>query len=505
LLAAMLLGGCGGRSTDGVRVGGETNWLGACHADAECGVGQCLCSVCSLPCTAADSCAGGSTASRCADVSELGASCASELSGGICVAALTSDGGNSGSTGSRLDAARELLSSDLERLPSADWPFTRYIAFGNLSAEGYTGEGTTEYQNPRGRGRLALSKLANSLSSKSQLALPVDVDDEQLFQRIDLRDYGWDRPVTVDGNRYTDGWEAIVAHASLAVKYPLEGGALSERVGTRVPWLFVSDFVAAAATGNTYYELLGLPETLTELEERLAPARNATISYGNNVGASGESRGTRLVQRVEVPDSDHYWQALDFSSNVGAQTALETSGFVADASELIFSLPNGLRAFFTADSSGRRVSVSPLTPGTVADPTQKDWVMRNAVSCFQCHQAGIKLLDSYPDHDLVQQWMADDSASYLRALAAVGMPTPSDTISRVFHEFQWGVVPLPQAAAELLVTPEQLRAHLAELPASLQVLGDQEGSVPRDVFASAYGEALCTLHQTDTVLPARCR
>jgi hypothetical protein len=502
-LAAILLAGCGGHSADGVQLGGETNWLGSCHADAECGVGHCLCNLCTVQCTAAESCSGGPTESRCVEASELGTSCASAVSGGICVASPTSDAGNSTPAGSGLDAARDLLSEDLGQLPSADWPFTRYIAFGGLSTEGYTGYGTTEYQNPRGRGRLALNKLANSLSSKSQITLPAEVDDQRLFQRIDLRDYGWDRPITVDGVPYADGWEAIVAHASLAVEYPLDrSGALEDRTGTRVPWLFVSDFVAAAGTGNTYYELLDLPDTLAQLEQRLTPAgAEAAITYGVAIDLAAESGRTRWVQQVQSTGAGHYWRAFDFA-DISAQAVYDTPlGVSPDASELIFSLPNGLQAFFTADSSGRRVSDAPVS----RDPTQKDWVMRNAVSCFNCHNVGIKALETYPDRELVQQSMAADSVSYLQALQALGAADMGDTVARVYDEFRWWGVQLPQAAAELFVTPEQLRARLAELPASLQVLGDADGSVSRGVFVSAYGEALCTLHHTDAVLPARCR
>jgi hypothetical protein len=176
------------------------------------------------------------------------------------------------------------------------------------------------------------------------------------------------------------------------------------------------------------------------------------------------------------------------------------------------------------------VSESQLSPETVADPAQPDWVMRNAGSCFSCHNSGLisfqdtlrpnwepavadsasseqqAVLDAYPPNEVLDQVLRDDDAAYWQALQAAGVPlaTP-DAVSRVFVEFQHLGIDEAQAAAELFVTPAQLRAHRDELPLPLRVLGADGASVSRDVFVSVYLEALCALHQTDQVLPARCR
>src|SRR4051812_50162097 len=49
LAVLVLAGACHDES--GPSAGTETNWLGACERDAECGVGQCVCGICSLACT----------------------------------------------------------------------------------------------------------------------------------------------------------------------------------------------------------------------------------------------------------------------------------------------------------------------------------------------------------------------------------------------------------------------------------------------------------------------
>jgi len=519
--------GCGGHGADGSGIGGETNWLASCVSDNDCGVGHCLCNVCTTECTpGADSCRAGPPESRCAGASELASSCGAVIGGGLCLAAETDvvpdptpSPDPAAASSPSLDSTIEALALDLVRLPGQDWRFARYLSFSN--------------QSPW-NGRMALTKLANSLSSRSQPSVPVDVDEQRVFQRIDLRAYGWDRPVTVDGVQYADGWEAIVAHAALAVAYPLMGGdSLQDYTGTRVPWLFADDFVAAAASGNTYYELLGLPETLAELQQRLVPeAGSASLTYRAAFSDSGISYNPRAVEwRGSAESGRGYWQAFDFNTHArGAAIYSEPLGFVPDETEVMFTLPNGLHGFFIADAGGHRVSQSALSPEAVLDPAQPDWVLRNAASCFSCHNAGVvfftdtvrsnwepavagsvtaeqrAVLDAYPPHDVLAQVRNDDNEAFARSLEAAGVPSDTpDYVSRTFLEFKYLATDADRAARELFVTPAQLRAHLEELPEPLRVFELDGATVPRDVFLSVYLEALCALHQTDQVVPARCR
>jgi hypothetical protein len=348
------------------------------------------------------------------------------------------------------------------------------------------------------------------------------------LQRIDLRAYGWDRPVSVDGVQYADGWEAIVAHAALAVELQSEGpDAFPGLSGTRVPWLFASDFVAAASSGNTYYELLGLPETLAELQQWWAPAGSGVPpTHRAAFETSGESLSTRVVERRQRSEGGAYWQTFEFSSDArGAAVYEDPLGFVPDGSEAMFTLPNGLHGFFIADESGRRVTQSPLWPDAIVDWSEPDRIMRNASSCFSCHNVGTihfkdelrsqweeapidpkrqAVLDLYAVPDVLGQYQLDDNEAYAQAAEAAGVPRSiPDPVTRVYLEFWYGKVLTAQAAAELLVTPAQLRARMNELPEWLQLL-DVVGLARAD-FNAVYLEALCTLHQTDQVVPARCR
>jgi hypothetical protein len=87
LLAGLFWSGCSGES-EPLRLGGETNWLAWCESDEQCPVGECVCGVCTAPCTAElPSCAAGPPESACFADGSFGhaALCSGEASGGICL------------------------------------------------------------------------------------------------------------------------------------------------------------------------------------------------------------------------------------------------------------------------------------------------------------------------------------------------------------------------------------------------------------------------------------
>jgi hypothetical protein len=96
------------------------------------------------------------------------------------------------------------IASDLARLDAEDAPFTRYLSLANQA-------------NADGCGpvldgaRAALDKLVNSVSLNTRLTEPIPIDVNETLYRIDLRDYGWDRAIAVDGASFADAWEAIIA------------------------------------------------------------------------------------------------------------------------------------------------------------------------------------------------------------------------------------------------------------------------------------------------------
>lgn len=505
LLALLLAAGCGGNAANGRRIGGETNWLVTCSVDSDCGVGQCLCNVCTVSCVVGtDSCSAGPPGSRCAEASELGSSCVSPSSGGVCVAPKPDE--------TSLDGVLGVLQRDLLEQSEADRPFVRYLSLASLKYSDSLSDTPSVYdiqhRSSYNRGLRAVTELANSLSLSPTLSRPTVVDEERQLIRIDLRDYGWDRTFFVNGREYADAWQAIVDHAALAITV---GPSVSpNEVIDGLTWLYADDFVAAAGVGDLYYDLLGLPHTQLELEIRLGLGSGLYRAALDTSLVSTSPRAVEWVGDQQEPAHSH-WRTLDFQTAARGQAIFGDQGLAKpDGSELMFTLPNGLFGFFIADSDGTRVSQSTLSPEPIADPMQQDSVMRSAVSCFSCHNNGVVPFDATAAMDQLRK---DANDRYARAIEALGDVDPQDTVGRarlapdsvslVYSEFERDGVDLEQAASVLLVSPETLRARLPELPA-LGALASVGGTLPRNEFNLAYRHALCTLHATEPTQVVGC-
>jgi hypothetical protein len=309
------------------------------------------------------------------------------------------------------------------------------------------------------------------------------------------------------------------------------GASLAGLTGTKVPWLFVDDFVAAVSKGDLYYGLLGLPSTLSELRQRWAPG---PVVYRAGFENSGVSYSTRVVEWRGDPDNPgrSYWETMDFQTDLrGARIYDDPLGFQSDASEAMFSLPNGLFGFFLADAEGQRVTQSPLSPLTIVDPMQQDSVTRNAISCFSCHNGGLinftdvmrshwdpmpsgadpaeqqAIFSEYPDTQVLDQLRSDANERYARVIQDVLRDTEpldtrnrplgaKDSVSLIARDFQIEGLDLELAAAALLVAPDVLLARLPELPA-LNGLASPGATISRQEFTGIYHDAMCVLHAAD--------
>lgn len=441
---------------------------------------------------------------------------------------------------SLLDAAIQLMVEDVRGVPEGERRFMRYVTVSHVrntldprddrvEAESSAGlDAFAARETGREIRRTAVTKLANSVSLAATPRQPQVVGDDRLFQRIDMRHYAWDRPLALGGGQFADGWEAIVSQALMAVEYRGElAGELAQMTGATIPWLMADDFVAAVASGALYYSLLGLPDRLEALQARLeAGAGVAPTSLRAGFEYSGLSYSPRGLERRGLAGDDGYWQAFDFASDARGQALfVEPLSFVPDATEVIFTLPNGLNGYFTADASGQRVAESPLSNGSLTDPAQPDGLVRNAASCFGCHNTGIipfrdavrdrlmeepnaaperlgTALAAYPEARVLDQLANSDSARYIDALRAAGIPDGlPDRVSQVFLGFGEDVGP-QQAADELFVAPALLQRELGGLGRTLAPLAS--GSVGRREFATAYVAALCQLHPQARNRPAAC-
>jgi hypothetical protein len=462
----------------------------------------------------------------------------------------------------RLDQLLQALRADVAAAAADDRPFFRYVtlmdrhdayaaalaspALGQAFPAGSSCDSAKPYDlcdvlsgdvrtaadlNRLEAERHAISKAANSVSRQPRSAIPRAIDGERLIYRLDLRDYGWATPVSVDGREYRDGWEAIAAHAKLALE--LEGedaDAVKEATGAAVPFLLSRVFIDTATLGDVYYGLLRLPSTLTALENELGVANGIGVAGAGVRRAftdrSGISRQPRVLERRGMPDGDAgYWLAYDFLSDENAASLFTDplGSIPADAMHAMFPLPNGLHAFYSTDASGRRLTTSPV----LESPPDEDGRAHNAASCFGCHQRGAiqfteddllarvdaagnvgyrerdAIADVYVSFEDLLSAVDADNDAYAAAVARAGLSYEErDPVSIVYFEFQ--SVHRFAAAGELFVAPELLSARLAELPPALAPLAAETGSVERAPFADAYRAALCTLLGKARNRPLRC-
>lgn len=419
------------------------------------------------------------------------------------------------------DTVQRSVAADLAAAARESRPFLRYFSLADQVARGSCSD-QLEW------GRDAASKLVNSLSREPNIVVPLAFGPEQSLLRIDLRDYGFTRPLDVDGESFADGWEALIARTSFALELTGEDASfIAEQTHTRAPVLSVSAFVSAAAEASLYYAFLAVPPTLGELRQLVGlPSVLDPLDDGATRTAAQYSRIVRQTGGVRV--IDRYPIATGTAGTYHEATMVDAGTFFADplhvqesAQRLIsFSLPNDLMGFAVTDAAGVRQGV----PDRVLDTNMEDARARVPISCGNCHANGRIpatdfARDAVLDHpaqfspEVVAAYQASlnedqryaqfaaDSAPYLKALEqSTGESQGGDPISSVWFSSDQEV-DLARAAAELLVSPDVLGSRLDELAPELIPLGLGLGLAPAQ-FSGAYAAAYCVLHADDDNPPA---
>jgi mono/diheme cytochrome c family protein len=416
---------------------------------------------------------------------------------------------------------------DVRTQDSDDRPFLRYLTLSNRYNAG-------ECANALERERQSLTKLVNMLSTRARVEAPVAIDRDRLIYRIDLRDYGWDRELRVDGEEFQDGWEAIIAQSPYAVPFVGDqADDVSEDTETLVPVLNADAMLDVAALGSLYYALIGLdverPLSIF-IADQLGIDVDQNFEDGSVVRAgttrSQISRQDRVVERhpIEVRRGT-FWQSFDFDpKEAGGSIFADPFGFAAGGTEAIFSMPNGMLGFIIADADDNIVTESNL----LLDTFQDDFVARTSVSCSSCHAGGFNAVvdevrpfvlqnrfrfnrddfeavtDVYPDADDLARIIEADSSDFRTTLRRAGLPENGpDPVAGVYVRFNRDVG-LATAAGELGVTPAELRRNLNLLDPVLAALRDL--SIDRDDFTAVFEESLCIMQlvSSNQPDPARC-
>jgi hypothetical protein len=420
--------------------------------------------------------------------------------------------------------------TDVQTQPASSRPFLRYVSVGQFRPGPCTSE-TDSAVPALERARMAVSKVINGMSREPRVVVPEAVGTEGLLLRLDLRDYGWQRPVTLAGQSYDNAWQAVAARDRSALE--LQGGVASElsrQLGTRVPVLLSSPFVATALTAEVYYALLRLPDTLAELklelginpEEDLDRGRWARAAFSNS-GHSKEPRGVAGYRGAALGDG-YFWQTFDYAASMRTESLyLDPLATEANGHQALFSLPNGMAAYFTTDGDGMRREESLF----VVDPAQNNGHTLVASSCPSCHNAGLitftdaagsfvadnmdlfsdavlgRVQESFPSEHEMQALLDADSARIVAAAERAGQPrgTP-DPVSRVALDYALSLS-FDELAAELFLDRASLIAQLPRLPESIAAAATS-GTLERAVFESLYLQAACTLYGSAESSPVGC-
>ena len=419
----------------------------------------------------------------------------------------------------RFITPREVLTSiesHLNSLSSFDRSFARYFTMTHLYNAGATPEILGEY-------RKALSKLVNSLSWRLKITNPQPIDAHETIFYIDLRHYEWDR---------NDGWTKIEqaypyhisfdAPAQLALRNQL--GRLLTSMECNVPSVHIDWFIATASTPPLYHDLLSLPLTDRELENRLEVdvTRNLRDAPGVEVwragfNNSGVSNHNRVVER-HTSRYGAYWKSYDFAGSVGTQHIFtHPLRFTHDGGEIVFNLPNGLQGYYLADGSGIRLNAAPIS--IVSNPAASDPTVRNGISCIGCHTEGMKtfedqvrfVIESNPNppynkaHALrlyvekleMDALVEEDMNRYREALEATGGEFGGvEPVSR-FHEVFQNPIDAAYAAAVVGLPTEtfleRIRENTGLQNVGLLALDDENGNVKRDTWTSSFRDVMYAL------------
>jgi len=399
--------------------------------------------------------------------------------------------------------------SDISISRIEDQRFQRYLSLAHLSNAGASGQ-TMDIA------RFALGKAINALSQGTQLVVPRPIDRYETVFRIDLRDLAWDATAT-----RTDRWEILAAADPYAIEFVEDAARITKNLARTKIFVQSGNWLVFAGTQPPlYHQILGIPATLTELQTQLGTNIQQDIVreqvWRSGFADSAIALANRVLERHLMPSGGRktLWISYDFAGDGGRENIFSNPlDFQADASEIIFSLPNGMHGYMLVNALGNRLDVG--DDRVVTDSTQRSGNVINGISCIGCHDAGFKfkkdevrpfvdqsvnfgvqtkeIVDKiYVAPDVFQSVVSEDSSVFLQSLQKLSPPTTTtvEPVSNVFHEFEQDV-DLRRAAAELGFTRDQLLSQLGRLDPALAPLATS--SIKRDVFKAKFAQTVCLL------------
>jgi mono/diheme cytochrome c family protein len=408
------------------------------------------------------------------------------------------------------------VNEDLNKADNKDIPFYRYVSLTNRFTAGQCSDALD-------KDRDGLAKMMNMLSINASIEAPVPVNSDETLYRIDLRDFDWDRAVSVNGTNFNDVWEAIAANNPYAVEFVGDDADDAKAdTQTAFPIQFSDQMMDVAIIGNLYYAIIDV-DVAAPLGDFIL--NNLGIDLDQNTldedqiragtTKSRISRQDRLVQRDDIEvRGGALWQSFDFEDDANESIFEDPFGFTPGGTEAIFTLPNGMLGFIIADANDAIVEDSDI----LLDTNQNNFRAITSVSCSNCHATGfIPVVDEVRDiavanardiglnRDEVEQLEGiyvspqefarkvteDSQGFYQRALQLADLPVQGgDPVSSVFLRFDQDIR-IQDAAGDLGLTPDDLKDNLDLLNPVLATL--DRGTIDRDDFTAVFVDSLCVL------------
>ncbi len=382
------------------------------------------------------------------------------------------------------------------------------------------------------RYRQGVVKLLNSLSRTPDVLKMRTIDPQQTIIALNLADLDWS----------AEDWARIAGLYPYGMQPDVPAyDTVAAITGTKLPWVRGDWLAFTASRPPLYYDLLKLPETFAELERLEGVDVKADIEtfLARRAGfqKSGVSKHNRLIERHAIR-TGYFWTSYDFKGDKPAQSLFVhplgpygPDAFKHDGGETIFSLPNGFQGYYLNTNDGERLVKGPTE--IVLDDSQRDRAVTNAISCFGCHNQGIrqatddiraqvlrdrsfpedvrKKVDAlYAPHEEMKTLLDKDAERFRKAMAAAGLDPELDSqtqgvesinfLSRAYEKS----VDLRIAAAEYGLTAEALAQGLARAGGEAGRLKRrlEQGVLPREILEAEFGDLVDRVSDNKPILVA---
>jgi hypothetical protein len=523
-LLSVAIGSCGRvADEEPLQIDSNTNWLLRCDVDAQCsGSLRCYCGQCTQPCASTGEC-GLLEGAECAPTGS--ALCGDQPAvGGLCVLGCREDaecGPDFSCTDSQCvpkpcsapfqswDEVLQNVAADLVSLDGTDREFARYISLAN-HAPYATCDGSLA------RERQALSKTLNSLSTAPTIARPVAIDVGETLYRIDLREYGWERPGRYAGLEYLTAWEAVAANNPFAVRFVgSQADAASSLTASNHPVMLADSFIATATRPDLYAAILGVPN-----DYRVLVAELALEAYAGapRIRAGFTARDEFIASHWQINSYTGYlWEIAAVGEPPGALFE-DPMRNPAGERAIIYTLPNGLQAFAFKSADNRRLydsdvfldlnlynfrAAAPLSllrehsPRVNVRDEVRDHVIANPALFEPDTRAWI--LEEYLEQAELEALLASEAETFvIPALASAGVTLGAEPISATVDAYNEDVT-LVDLAGEMMMPTDELMDNLDLLDPAFGVLDG--GAMDRDDFAALFHDAICILTVVNENVP----